>query len=420
MNTKKLRTGLIGNPLGHSWSPEIHALLGDYEYRLMPMEEEAVGPFLASGDFDALNVTIPYKKTVMPFLDSISDEARRIGSVNTVVRDGSGRLHGYNTDYAGFSYMLDRAGIALGGRKVVILGSGGASVTARCVAGDRGAAEIVVISRSGEDNYTNLDRHRDADVLINTTPVGMFPKNGESPVSLDCFPGLSAVVDMIYNPERTALILDAEERGIPCTSGLPMLVAQAVRASELFTGESIPAERVEEVILALQRSKRNIVLIGMPGCGKSTLGKKLAARLRRPFADLDAEIVRSAGKTIPDIFREDGEARFRELETEALRELTKQSGLVLATGGGAVIRAENRRLFRENGTTLLLMRPLSELARGGRPLSQTHTPEELWKARREFYLSAADVTVKSAPDPEDTLRRALEALGFEADGGEES
>ena len=420
MNTKKLRTGLIGNPLGHSWSPEIHALLGDYEYRLMPMEEEAVGPFLASGDFDALNVTIPYKKTVMPFLDSISDEARRIGSVNTVVRDGSGRLHGYNTDYAGFSYMLDRAGIALGGRKVVILGSGGASVTARCVAGDRGAAEIVVISRSGEDNYTNLDRHRDADVLINTTPVGMFPKNGVSPVSLDCFPGLSAVVDMIYNPERTALILDAEEHGIPCTSGLPMLVAQAVRASELFTGESIPEERVEEVIRAVQRSRRSIVLIGMPGCGKSTLGKKLAARLRRPFADLDAEIVRSAGKTIPDIFREDGEARFRELETEALRELTKQSGLVLATGGGAVIRAENRRLFRENGTALLLLRPLDELARGGRPLSQTHTPEELWEARREFYLSAADVTVESAPDPEDTLRRALEALGFEADGGEES
>ena len=181
MKTKKLRTGLIGNPLGHSWSPEIHALLGDYEYRLMPMEEEAVGPFLAAGDFDALNVTIPYKKTVMPFLDSISDEARRIGSVNTVVRDGSGRLHGYNTDYAGFSYMLDRAGIALGGRKVVILGSGGASVTARCVAGDRGAAEIVVISRSGEDNYTNLDRHRDADVLINTTPVGMFPISGLLP-----------------------------------------------------------------------------------------------------------------------------------------------------------------------------------------------------------------------------------------------
>ena len=175
METKKLKTGLIGNPLGHSWSPEIHALLGDYEYHLMPMEESAVAPFLAAREFDAVNVTIPYKKTVMPHLDTISDEARRIGSVNTVVKDGDGLLHGYNTDYAGFSCLLDRGGVGLKGKKIVILGSGGASVTARTVAGDRGARQIVIVSRSGEDNYANLERHRDADVLINTTPVGMFP-----------------------------------------------------------------------------------------------------------------------------------------------------------------------------------------------------------------------------------------------------
>ena len=413
MEKEKLKTGLIGNPLGHSWSPQIHAMLGDYAYTLMPMEEEAVAPFLAARDFDAINVTIPYKKTVMPYLDTVSDEARRIGSVNTVVKDENGLLHGYNTDYAGFCFMLDRKGIDLKGKKVVILGSGGASVTARCVANDRGASSVVVISRTGEDNYGNLERHRDADVLINTTPVGMFPKNGESPVSPDSFPALSAVVDMIYNPERTALILDAEERGILCTSGLPMLVAQAARASELFTGSAISPERVEEVLEAVGRSMRNIILIGMPGCGKSTLGARLAEKLNRPFVDLDGEIVKTAGKAIPDIFREDGETAFRDLETAVLRAFTKQSGLILATGGGAVIRAENRRLFRENGRTLLLARPLSDLAKDGRPLSQAHTAEELWNARREFYLSAAKVTVESAPTPEETLDRALAALGFE-------
>ena len=411
MENKK-KTGLIGNPLGHSWSPQIHAMLGDYAYTLMPMEEEAVAPFLAARDFDAINVTIPYKKTVMPYLDTISDEARRIGSVNTVVKDENGLLHGYNTDYAGFCFMLDRKGISLRGKKVVILGSGGASVTARCVANDRGASSVVVISRTGEDNYGNLERHRNADVLINTTPVGMFPKNGESPVSPDSFPALSAVVDMIYNPERTALILDAEERGIPCTSGLPMLVAQAARASELFTGDPISPEQVEEVFEAVGRSMRNVILIGMPGCGKSTLGSRLAEKLNRPFVDLDEEIVKAAGKSIPDIFREDGEGAFRDLETSVLRSFTKQSGLILATGGGAVIRAENRRLFRENGRTLLLTRPLSDLAKDGRPLSQAHTAEALWSARRAYYLSAAEVTVESAPTPEETLDRALAALEF--------
>ena len=415
MNTAKLKTGLIGNPLGHSWSPQIHAMFGDYEYRLMPMEEEAVAPFLAERDFDAVNVTIPYKKTVMPHLDTISDEARRIGSVNTVVKDEAGLLHGYNTDYAGFCFMLDRKGIALKDKKVVILGSGGASVTARCVAHDRGASSVVVISRTGEDNYGNLERHRDADVLINTTPVGMFPKNGEAPVSLDSFPVLCAVVDMIYNPERTALILDAEDRGIPCTSGLPMLVAQAARASELFTGGAISPDRVEEVLRSVGRAMRNIILIGMPGCGKSTLGALLARKLERPFVDLDDEIVKAAGKSIPDIFREDGEGAFRDIETSVLRSFTKQSGLVLATGGGAVIRPENRRLFLENGKTLLLTRPLSELAKDGRPLSRAHTAEELWNARRGYYLSAAECTVESAPTPEETLRRALAALEYDED-----
>lgn len=406
MATKK-KTGLIGNPLGHSYSPEIHALLGDYRYDLFPMEEDEVGPFLKRGDFDALNVTIPYKKTVLPFLDRISEEARRIGSVNTIVKQADGALWGYNTDYDGFSRMLARRGISLSGKKVVILGSGGASVTVRAVAGDMGAREITVISRSGEDNYANLEKHADAEILVNTTPVGMYPNNGVSPVSLDRFPKLEAVADLIYNPARTALILDAEDRGIPAVSGLSMLVFQAARASELFTGIPVDDARAEAVLSAVGKAKRNILLIGMPGSGKSTLGTLLAEKLGRRFADLDAEIVKAAGRPIPAIFAEDGEAVFRDYETAALRELSKQSSLVVATGGGAVIREENRRLFRENSSVLLLRRPLSALAKDGRPLSVTHTAEELWNARKKFYESAAEGSIDVSDDPDETLSRAL-------------
>ena len=403
----KKKTGLIGNPLGHSYSPEIHALLGDYRYDLFPMEEDEVGPFLKRGDFDALNVTIPYKKTVLPFLDRISEEARRIGSVNTIVKQADGALWGYNTDYNGFSRMLARRGIGLSGKKVVILGSGGASVTVRAVAGDSGAREIAVISRSGEDNYANLEKHADAEILVNTTPVGMYPHNGVSPVSLDRFPKLEAVADLIYNPARTALILDAEDRGIPAVSGLSMLVFQAARASELFTGIPVDDARAEAVLSAVGKAKRNILLIGMPGSGKSTLGTLLAEKLGRRFADLDAEIVKAAGRPIPAIFAEEGEAVFRNYETAALRELSKQSSLVVATGGGAVIREENRRLFRENSSVLLLRRPLSALAKDGRPLSAAHSAEELWNARREFYESAAEGSVEVSDDPNETLSRAL-------------
>ena len=405
-NSGKKKCGLIGNPLGHSWSPEIHAALGcDYEYRLFPLEEEEVAPFLAAREFDGLNVTIPYKKTVMPYLDRISDEARRIGSVNTIVKDADGKLGGYNTDYFGFSFMLDRRGITLAGKKVVILGSGGASVTARTVAEDRGAARIVVISRSGEDNYTNLGRHADAGILINTTPVGMYPKNGESPVDLDRFPALEAVVDMIYNPERTALAEDALEREIPVTTGLPMLVAQAGAAAELFTGQPVGIDALRRALTAVAGSKRNLVLVGMPGCGKSTAGRLFAERTGRQFVDTDHEIVRAAGKSIPDIFAMDGEAAFRDLETKVLAEWTKQSSLVIATGGGAVIRGENRRLMRQNGVVLLLTRPLDKLAKDGRPLSQTNSAEALWEARKGFYRAAADGEIPVEDDPTGTVDR---------------
>ncbi|MBQ4193821.1 MAG: hypothetical protein II650_06150 [Clostridia bacterium] len=403
----KLRCGLIGNPLGHSWSPEIHAILGDYDYSLWPMEEDAVAPFLKARDFDAINVTIPYKKTVMPHLDRISDEARRIGSVNTIVREADRSLSGYNTDYFGLSAMLDRRGFELRDKKVVILGSGGASVTAQTVAADRGALEIFVVTHR-ENTPETLAKHEDCEILINTTPVGMFPKNGETPASLDCFPHLEAVVDMIYNPARTALILDAEARGIPSTSGLPMLVAQAKVAAELFTRAPIPDSLFDLALSSVSKAKRNLALVGMPGCGKSTVGRLFAKHSGRVFVDLDEEIVREAGRPIPEIFASDGEAAFRDIESAVLAKFSKQSSLVIATGGGAVIRAKNRRLLRENSVVLHLTRPLGELAKDGRPLSQANSAEALWNARRDFYRSVADAEIPVDADPAVTLARVAE------------
>ena len=409
---KKLKCGLIGKPLGHSYSPQIHFELGSYEYSLFELEEKEVGDFVKSDAYDAINVTIPYKKTVMEFLDEISPEALRIGSVNTVTRGENGRLIGNNTDYYGFSYLIDRAGINLSGKKVLILGSGGASMTARTVAADRAAWEIVIISRSGRDNYENIRRHADCDVLINTTPVGMYPNNGTSPVSLDAFPRLCGVVDMIYNPERTALILEAEKRGIRCTSGLPMLVAQAKAASEFFTGEKIPESETERIIAKISARMKNITLVGMPGSGKSTIAKKLSEMLSRPFFDSDALIEEKAGTTIPEIFKKYGEARFRELEHEVIGEITKKQSSVIATGGGAVLSNENRDLIRQNSFVVFLQRDISSLPREGRPISLSADLEDLYKLRFPYYNAVADISVKVDDDVQKNAEKIISLLGL--------
>jgi len=408
----KLKCGLIGKKLSHSYSPEIHALLGDYSYELFEMEEEDVGTFLMSDSFDAVNVTIPYKKTVMPYLSEISDEALRIGSVNTVTHLSNGKLRGDNTDYYGFSYLLDCANIDVHDKKVLVLGSGGASMTARTVAADRGAREVVIISRSGENNYYNIEKHSDCDVIFNTTPVGMYPNNGESPVSLDIFKNLSGVVDMIYNPARTALILDAEDRGIPCISGLPMLVAQAKMASELFKSCSIDDTEILRVTNAIHKMKKNIILVGMPGCGKSTVGKLLAKKTCRGFVDLDNVIIQKAGKSIPDIFKEQGEASFRELEHACLAEVSKKSSLVIASGGGTPVFHNNIRLIRQNSTVIFLKRDISTLDKNGRPVSQTNDLSELYLKRLPFYQKSADYEIEVGRSPDDTVNKIMEILGL--------
>ncbi len=409
-DTSKLRCGLIGKTLGHSYSPQIHAHLDSYEYKLIEMPEEEVGVFLKSDKFDAINVTIPYKKTVMPFLDVISDEALRIGSVNTVTHLPDGRLKGDNTDYYGFSYMLDKGNIDVTGKKVLVLGSGGASMTARTVAADRNAREVVIISRSGEDNYTNLDKHSDCDILINTTPVGMYPNNGASAVSLDVFPKLSGVVDMIYNPSKTALILDAEERDIPCISGLCMLVAQAKAASEFFTGKTIADSVIDEITAEIEMESKNIMLVGMPGVGKTTNGKLIAQKLGREFVDIDSEIVKKNGKSIPEIFSENGEGYFRELEHSVLEEYSKRSGLVISCGGGTVIRADNRRLMKQNSVVVFMKRSLSQLSTDGRPVSQSTDLTELYKIRLPMYEAVADVIYEMNGSPDENSSGIISEL----------
>lgn len=412
MNTKIY--GLLGERLGHSYSPEIHAGLGEYTYRLFEMSESDVPAFLASDRFEAINVTIPYKKTVLPYLAEISPEAQKIGSVNTITRLPGGGLRGDNTDYYGFAFMLDRAKLDVAGKKCLILGSGGASVTAIAVVTDRGGAPVV-ISRSGENNYENISRHADADVIINTTPVGMYPNNGESPVDLSLFTRLIGVVDMIYNPCRTALLLQAEKRGIPAVGGLTMLVAQAKRANELFFGTPRPDALIDSVTERIRGEKENIVLIGMPGCGKSTAGRALAEATGRAFADTDEEIVRVTGRTPAHILREEGEDAFRQIEHEAVCRLGKRSGCVIATGGGVVTRSENYDPLHQNGTLIFLRRPPEELSLAGRPLSQSVGVMTLYEKRLPLYESWADAAVDCLSDPAKTASAIAEAAKRQRD-----
>ena len=411
MDSKKMtrRAGLLGARLGHSFSPQIHALLGDYEYKLYELEENALGDFLKARAFDALNVTIPYKKTVIPYLDALSPRAAHIGAVNTVIRRPDGTLYGDNTDYDGLDYMIAARGISLTGKKVLILGSGGASLTAQAVVADQGGLGVV-ISRGGENNYENLDRHRDARVIINATPVGMYPHNDGKPFSLAPFPHLEAVFDLIYNPLRTRLLQEAEARDIVAENGLSMLVAQAHRAAELFWSEALPKGLIEEIRTHLTATQENIILIGMPGCGKSTLGRLLADALGKKFLDADDELVRQTGKSIPDIFATEGEDAFRRLETETLARLTRETGTVIATGGGVVTRPENEALLRQNGRVVFLDIPPTGLSVAGRPLSQAHTPEALYRKRLPLYRKMADITVPITRDVQSNLARIKEML----------
>lgn len=389
-----MRCGLLGEHLTHSYSPQIHALLGEYSYELFEVAPDALADFLRSDRFDCLNVTIPYKRAVVEFCATLSDAARALGSVNTLVRRPDGSLHGENTDLDGFRWLLERNGGVQPGEKALVLGTGGASQTVQAVLCAAGA-EVTVLSRRGEQNYSTLAAHADATLVVNATPVGMYPNNGARLIDLDLLPQCRCVLDLIYNPARTRLLLDAEERKIRCENGLSMLVAQAKRAAELFTGKMIPDAVCTDILRTLEREMHNVILIGMPGCGKTSVGTLLAQRLGRPFFDVDTEIERRLGCTIPAFFAREGENAFRAVETQVLAELGKRSGCVIATGGGCVTRPENYELLHQNGTLVWLRRDLSALPVDGRPISRSRALSELYREREPLYRRFADICVEN-------------------------
>lgn len=403
-----MRCGLLGRTLKHSYSPLIHGKLGDYSYELFEKEPEELDDFLKNGDFHGLNVTIPYKKDVVKYCAELSPLAQELGSVNTLLRRPDGSLYGDNTDAWGFEQMAKALPVDYRGKKALVLGSGGASVTVQAVLKHLGC-QVVVISRHGEDNYENIHRHADTQVLVNATPVGTYPQVGVRPVDLDRLPNLEAVLDLVYNPAKTALILDAEARKIPFSNGLPMLVGQAARSSMIWTGENLSTSLVHHVYNFVKGSMENLILIGMPGCGKSTIGQKLAQRLGRSFVDTDVDIVDKVGN-IPAYFVEFGESQFRLVETEVLGQVCKESGRVIATGGGCVTREENYNLLHQNGTIIWIQRPLEELSSEGRPLSQRDGVEALYQQRKGLYERFADVIVENRGDVEDVVEGILHAV----------
>ena len=401
-----MRYGLLGEKLGHSHSPVIYRELGIDDYQLFELPPEGVEPFLRGGGLAGLNVTIPYKKRVLPFCDTLTETARRLGNVNLLLFDDEGKIHGDNTDYGGFLYLLRRAGIDPAGKKVLVLGSGGAARTVTLACLDSGAGEVVQVSRSGPDNYGNIHRHADARVLVNATPVGMHPLADEAPLGLEGFTALEAVVDLIYNPLRTGLLQEARRRGIPCSCGLPMLVEQGRLAAETFLGGDIPPEKSEEIHAALLRAVENIVLVGMPGSGKTSVAERVALETGRKRLDTDEMVRELTGRDPADLIERDGEGAFRRIEEEVVRKVSGESGTVIATGGGAVLSGANRAALRRNGRVYWLDRPLADLPREGRPLSKDLG--RLYEERRPLYGETADARIDASRGVLPAARAVLE------------
>lgn len=410
-----MKYGLIGEHLKHSYSCEIHAQIADYEYELHEIPPSGLGGFLKKREFNAINVTIPYKQDVIPYLDEISDTAKRIGAVNTIV-NRNGRLYGDNTDFAGMLALAKHIGVDMKGRKVLILGTGGASKTGHALAEYMGAQSVYYVSRSGKDGSISYEQavteHGDAQIIINATPVGMFPKQDGRPIDISAFPKLEGVIDAIYNPLRTNLILDAEERGIPAEGGLYMLSAQAVHASAVFRDIPLDESLVDKAFKSVKNDKQSIVLIGMPSSGKTTVGRILAEKCGKQLADTDEYIVRRIGMPISDFFAKHGEAEFRKIEKETVAELSATGGRIIATGGGAVLDAENVRELKQNGVLVFLdRRPENLVATDDRPLASRRSAlEKLYTERYDIYCAAAELHIDANTTPEAEADAILKEL----------
>ena len=416
-----MRRGLIGEHLGHSYSQRIHETLGGYPYELIEVALQDLDAWMKNKDFAALNVTIPYKKAVIPYLEELDERARRIGAVNTIVND-HGRLIGKNTDYYGCRFMLEQAGMEIQGRKVILLGNGGAAQAVQAVLEDLGAAAIVKVKRNpSPETLTYEEAYRDhsgAQVIVNTSPVGMFPAQEGIPVELDRFPQLESVADVIYNPHRTRLIVEAQKRGCRTATGLSMLTAQAAEAIEAFIGKPVAPKSILRMTAELAREKMNLVLIGMPGCGKSTIARKLAEISGRPAVDIDQRIVERIGMPIRDFFAQQGEARFRQIEAEILAEVTLQTGQIIATGGGIVKDWENVRRLRQSGKVYFLDRSLDQLETDpSRPLSSSREAlRQLYDQRIDLYRAACDQQIENNGSADETARRLWQDWLMETTG----
>lgn len=409
IKNENFKYGLIGESLSHSKSKEIHELLADYTYNLRDIKREELDEFFESKKFKGINVTIPYKEASMKYLDDIDNLAKEIGAVNTIVNRDE-RLIGYNTDYLGFDYSLNFYEIDLKGKKVLILGSGGASKMLQKLVIDKGAEEFVVISRSSENNYDALEKFSDFEVIINATPVGMYPDNMESKVDLNKFNNLEAVIDLIYNPLKTKILLDGEKLNIKTMSGLMMLVAQAFFACELFLEKKLDESLIIKIYKKLKFDMENIILIGMPSSGKTTMGKMLAEKLNRKFFDID-KLIEEEGKTIPEIFEEKGEGCFRDLESKVLEDISKENGLVIASGGGTPIRKENRDYILQNSLVIYLKRDLENLEISGRPLSKNlENLKKLYSERKGIYEDLAEIKIDVIEDKKENLNLILKEV----------
>lgn len=408
--------GCIGEHLSHSFSRDIHGKLDSYEYILKEIPPEELDAFMRRRDFKAINVTIPYKQAVIPHLDHISDTAKRIGAVNTIVNRG-GELWGYNTDFGGMKALIRRCGLDLSGRKVLICGTGGTSRTAMAVAESLDAAEVYRLSRSARDGAISYEEayehHSDARILINTTPSGMYPNNASMAIDPARFPALEGAIDAVYNPLRSAFVRSVRACGAAADGGLYMLVMQAVLAWEIFTGKTCDEEKAERVYREILRERENVVLIGMPASGKSSVGAILAEKLGRELVDTDAWIVEAAGESIPAIFEKYGEAHFRTLESEAVRRASVRTGIVLATGGGAILRGENVDALRQNGRLFWLDRPLAELLpTEDRPLGNSvEALKKRYEERYPLYRTAADERIAGSRSAEEAAARIREMIG---------
>jgi shikimate dehydrogenase len=410
-----MKYGLIGERLGHSFSKDVHGMLSDYEYEITEIAKTDLDDFMRRQDFEAINVTIPYKEAVIPYLSYISEEAKLIGSVNTIVKR-DGKLYGYNTDFFGMTALLNKMRITMKGKKTVILGTGGTAKTALAVAKSLGADPIVTVSRTkreGVIDYTELySEHTDAQIIINTTPVGMYPDNFSSPISLDVFTQLEGVIDAIYNPIRTRLVVDALDKGIKAEGGLYMLVAQAVYASEIFLGVKYPTEKLNKIYNKIRRKKENIVLIGMPASGKSTVSKLIANDLSRERIDTDAMIEEAHEKTIPEIFESEGEATFRKYESAEIANVSLQNGKVIATGGGVILKRENVKMLKQNGVIFFIDRPYDKLNPTlDRPLANDREAmKKRYEERYDLYRSSADVVIDADDTPFNISRKITGAF----------